>query len=155
MAHAQSDGPFSEKGIFFGLFTDLTNLISKGAIGLIIGLTIAMFFWALFRGMLRTQGGDDIKKNKDTLMWGIGILFVMISIWGIIIFFQDALLKDYKDRTITLPTIPVPGTNRPSSNPSPAGGMVRGLPSGYGCTEDINCISRSCKGSNASTKVCE
>ncbi len=144
--HAQSGRPFGEDGIFFGLFTDLTGLISKGVIGLIIGMTIAAFFWALFRGMLRSQGGKEMAENKNTIFWGIAILFVMISIWGIIVFFQDALIKDYKNKDITLPTIPVTGTKRPASDPSPNGGEVRGLPTGSGCEFNYNCISGRCEG---------
>lgn len=146
---AQSDGrPFGPGGILSNLFTDLTSLISKGAIGLIIGLTIATFFWVLFRGMLRSQGGTDIAKNKDTLLWGIAILFVMVSIWGIIIFLQDALIKDYKDKNITLPSIPIPDTgnrgNPPAGNPNSAGRASGKLIIGSDCTVGNQCATNFC-----------
>lgn len=141
-----SDGsPFGKCGIFYNTFSDLTGLISSAVIGLIIGATIAMFFFALFRGMMRTQGGDDVKKNKDILLWGIGILFVMISIWGIIIFFQDAILGKYKDKTITLPTIPnTAGYNSPAGNNPGASTGVTNLIVGSNCKVHTNCKSFIC-----------
>ena len=152
-----SDGsPFGECGIFYNTFTDLTGLISSALIGLIIGATIAMFFFALFRGMMRSQGGTDVAKNKDTLLWGIGILFVMVSIWGIIIFFQDAILgSKYKDKTITLPTIPnTSGYNSSGANPNAAGNAKGGWIIGTPCTQanKSQCSTNFC---DPVTKSCQ
>ncbi len=162
---ANAGSPFGSDGVFAVLFSDMTKLISGGLIALIIGMTIAMFFWALFRGMLRSQGADDIKKNKDTLIWGIGILFVMVSIWGIIIFFQDAILgPKYKGQTIDLPTIPLSGKsstgNTNDGNPITPGTTVNSGKKGVGqlCTYDIECTTNYCalEGSvDSSNLVCK
>ena len=83
--------------------------------------------------MMRSQGGTDVAKNKDTLLWGIGILFVMVSIWGIIIFAQDAIFgKDtkYLKENIKLPTIPnTSGYNSAGTNPNSAGNGNKNKPS--------------------------
>lgn len=111
----QAQSAFKQGGVLYNLSNDLTLFISSSVIGLLIAITIAFFFWALLRSMLRSQGSDDIKKNKDTMLWGLGILFVMISVWGIIVFFQDALLTSkYKDAKVTLPTIPTSGVQSTS-----------------------------------------
>ncbi len=132
-----SKSPFASDGVFFGLFTDVNNLISTAVISLLIGMTIALFFWALVRGMFRSQGGKDMAQNKDTILWGITILFVMVSIWGIIIFLQDAIIPKYKDRTVTLPTIP--GASN-SGNPSSANKKANG----ENCSSPSECASGNC-----------
>ena len=149
---AANDSPFGSNGVFASLFSDLTQLISSGLIALIIGMTIAMFFFALFRGMLRSQSGADINKNKDTLIWGIGILFVMVSIWGIIIFFQDAILgSKYKGKTVELPTIPLVGkSNTPASANNPLTPATTGSTNtskksvGTACSKSSECVSGIC-----------
>lgn len=151
-AVAANNSPFGPDGVFASLFSDLTQLISSGLIALIIGMTIAMFFWALFRGMLRSQSGADINKNKDTLIWGIGILFVMVSIWGIIIFFQDAILgSKYKGKTVELPTIPLVGkSNTPASANNPLTPANTGSTNtskksvGAACGKSSECVSGIC-----------
>lgn len=137
VASVYAQSPFGKDGVFFGLFTDVNNLISTAVISLLIGMTIALFFWALVRGMFRSQGGADMAKNKDTILWGITILFVMVSIWGIIIFLQDAIIPKYKDKTVTLPTIP--GASN-SANPSSANKKANG----ENCSSPSECDSGNC-----------
>lgn len=144
-----NNSPFSKDGVFFGLFTDVNNLISTAVISLLIGMTIALFFWALVRGMFRSQGGKDMAQNKDTILWGIAILFVMVSIWGIIIFLQDAVLgTKYKGRTVELPVIP--GASN-SPNPSSANRLANGET----CTGDSVCASNSCVRLDSGKSICQ
>ena len=144
---AASDSPFGTNGVFYKLFTDMNNLISGAVIGLLIGITIALFFFALVRGMWRAQGGQDIKHNKDILIWGVAILFVMVSIWGIINFFQDAALgSKYKNNTIVLPRIPGTTNDNTSANTANPIGNVNAvggtsiISPGNTCTAGQQCL---------------
>ncbi len=151
-----AESPFSKDGIFYKLFSDLNGLISGAVIGLLIGVAIALFFWSLVTGMWRVgQGGDAIKKNKDVLIWGIGILFVMVSIWGIIKFLQDGLggrgANGYGNvRTIDLPTIPGNcaynnscGAGAPVSNPNnPSAPRLKA--NGQTCGAPAECQTGNC-----------
>jgi hypothetical protein len=68
------------------------DLISKiiGIINIIIPglitLAIVLFFYHTGRGIFgdAQSGGDAKTKLKDTLLWGVIIIFVMVSIWGIL-----------------------------------------------------------------------
>ena len=74
----------------------LANLI--GAIARIVGALVpilitaalVVFFWGLVR-YLWGAGSKDTKKNRDLMLWGLIVLFVMVSVWGIVRLGQDAL----------------------------------------------------------------
>ena len=154
---ASAESPFGTNGVFYKLFTDINGLISGAVISLLIGITIALFFWALVRSMARSQGGTKMAENKAVMGYGIAILFVMVSIWGIIVFFQDAILgKEYGNiKTIDLPTIPQVGakattdTNNPVTGATNKGGTPpRSMrkPLGATCTTNTDCMSNKCYG---------
>ena len=65
---------------FVGKILDILGLL----IPIIFGLALIFFFWGV--AMFIFSAGDEKKREegKYTLMWGIIILFIMISIWGII-----------------------------------------------------------------------
>ncbi|MEI7720017.1 MAG: hypothetical protein WCI89_02310 [bacterium] len=56
-------------------------------IPILVGLALVYFFW----GLVSYIRHPDIKAGKDTMIAGIISLFIMISIWGIVIFAQQAL----------------------------------------------------------------
>ena len=159
-ATAADDSPFGTDGVFYKLFSDLNGLISGAVIALLIGITIALFFWALVRSMARSQGGTKMAENKAVIGYGIAILFVMVSIWGIIVFFQDAVLgKKYGGvKTIVLPTVPQVGAkaNTDPNNPiTPKAGVGVGKKiNGTACSGSAECISGYCGRSTGPLK-CE
>jgi len=57
----------------------------------VMGLTFLVFLWGLMRFV--SSGGDEkrIQEGKDMMFWGVIGLFIMISIWAIII----TLLSDF------------------------------------------------------------
>ena len=77
-------------GASSGDFTSLTssitaieNLINK-VVPLIIGIAGLVFIWGLVSYV--TAGGDEEKKKtaRDTMVYGIIVLFVMVSVWGLV-----------------------------------------------------------------------
>lgn len=66
------------------LFEKLASWLST--IGqLIIAATVVAFFWGLFQFVFNEEKKDD---GKRIMLSGIGALFIMVSIWGIIAFLQ-------------------------------------------------------------------
>ena len=59
---------------------------------ILVGVALLAFFWGLARFIFRV-GGDEkaVDEGKRIMKWGLIALFVMVSVWGIIIFIQEAL----------------------------------------------------------------
>ncbi len=53
---------------------------------ILISLAIALFFYHSGAGIFGNSDGnvEARSKLKETLLWGVGIIFVMVSIWGIL-----------------------------------------------------------------------
>ncbi len=57
----------------------------------LVTLGIAVFLWGLVRYLWGGGAKPDIKNAKLLMKWGLLILFVMVSVWGIIGLMQEAL----------------------------------------------------------------
>jgi uncharacterized membrane-anchored protein len=56
----------------------------------IVGLALLGFFWGLAMYVLNFSGDDkDKKKGRDMMVYGTLVLFVMVSVWGIVQILQD------------------------------------------------------------------
>ena len=76
------------------------NTILNGAIGLLITLAIIAFFWGLIR-YLFTEGAEGKAAGLKIMLMGVIVIFVMVSIWGIV-----RLLQSTFSVTSTTPVIP-------------------------------------------------
>jgi|SRR3989344_2543327 len=87
------------------LITAVGGLINP-LIAILVGVALLVFFWGLARFIFRL-GGDEkaVEEGKRIMKWGLIALFVMVSVWGIIDFMQDAIF---------------PGGGSPSPSPSPS-----------------------------------
>ncbi|OHB17896.1 MAG: hypothetical protein A2544_01390 [Candidatus Zambryskibacteria bacterium RIFOXYD2_FULL_43_10] len=74
------------------LITAVGGLINP-LIVILVGVALLVFFWGLAKFIFRV-GGDEkaVEGGKRLMIWGLLALFVMISVWGIIRFMQNALL---------------------------------------------------------------
>jgi hypothetical protein len=63
-------------------------------IAVLVGVALLVFFWGLVKFVFRLGGDGEkaVDDGKRVMKWGLIALFVMVSVWGIIEFFQDALL---------------------------------------------------------------
>ncbi|MCK5060074.1 MAG: hypothetical protein KAR00_02980 [Candidatus Pacebacteria bacterium] len=62
-------------------FNDLTRIAAAAA--------LLFFFWGLAKFILNADNEKARADGKRLMQWGITALFVMVSIWGIITFFQE------------------------------------------------------------------
>jgi heme/copper-type cytochrome/quinol oxidase subunit 4 len=76
-------------------FSDLINLfidIINEAIPIIIALAIVVFFWGLAKFIISTGGGKEKEDAKNIIFWGIIVLFILLSIWGIVRLLKDTFI---------------------------------------------------------------
>ncbi|RJR14148.1 hypothetical protein C4585_00640 [Candidatus Parcubacteria bacterium] len=76
---------------FAELAADLISIIDMGT-GVLIVLGFAVYFWGISINILEFE--DDPEKRKAYFIWGILVLFVMVSIWGIINLLGNTLFGD-------------------------------------------------------------
>ena len=72
-------------------FADLIRLFLQlivGIVPVIASMALLAFFWGLAK-FLMNIGGDEkaVTEGKNTIIWGLVALFVMVSLWGILRFF--------------------------------------------------------------------
>src|SRR3989344_55959 len=98
--------------IAFAQFAGIGSLIAEAKIllvlliPLVIGIALLVFFWGLVK-FIFAQGSETVKADgKKIMIWGLIALFVMMSVWGIISFFQGAFLPGATFTAPTLPTFP-------------------------------------------------
>lgn len=78
----------------FTLFEAAIDLMGK-LIYVIIGLALLGFMWGVLK-FLFSGGSEKLKKEgKDFMIYGILILFVMSSMWGIVYLFRNFVLNNY------------------------------------------------------------
>ena len=73
-------------------FPELINYaigIINFAIPTVIAASLFMYFYHAGRGVWKSSGGEAKSEMKQQLLWGAIILFVMISIWGILGFLEN------------------------------------------------------------------
>ncbi len=57
--------------------------ILNAGIGISIILGLVVFFYGLAASMAH-RDGSDFERLRNTIIWGIIALFVMVSVWGIL-----------------------------------------------------------------------
>lgn len=95
----------------FAAFGGIANLIisARGIVDILIPLAFAcallFFFYGVARFLFRA-GGDvgAIEDGKKLMLWGIIALFVISSIWGIVVFVQRQLVLP-TNNSIQPPTV--------------------------------------------------
>jgi len=91
------------------LINAVGNLLNP-LIAILVGVAMIVFFWGLVKFIFKLGGDVKVEEGRRLMVWGIVALFVMLSVWGIIGFFQ---------RQLGLPdtTIPAPGEDIRNFNP--------------------------------------
>lgn len=73
---------------FIERLIDIVRLL----IGLVGALSLLIFLWGLAKFIFKVGGDEDaIEGGKNLMKWGLIALFVMMSVWGIIGWFQRDL----------------------------------------------------------------
>jgi len=79
--------------------------IANSLYKLIFVLVVLAFAWGVLKFVF--QSGDAQEKGKSMMLWSIVALFVLVSVWGIVVILQKTLGIEGQ-QTITPPAIPVP-----------------------------------------------
>lgn len=83
-------------------FRDLAGLIVTlldAATGVLIVAGIAVYFYGISTNILKF-GEGDAEKLKNYFFWGIIVLFVMVSIWGILQLLRNTLFGNERFNVI-------------------------------------------------------
>jgi hypothetical protein len=72
-------------GQFIARAGDIIQLL----VNISVGLAFLIFFWGLAKFIFKIGGSEKaVDEGKNTMIWGILAIFVMLSIWGIIYFIR-------------------------------------------------------------------
>jgi len=74
------------------LVNSLVTIMNAGAVTLIT-LAFVGYFYGISSNILKFGEDTDMAKRKAYFVWGIIILFVMLSIWGILNLLQNTFLR--------------------------------------------------------------
>ena len=96
------------------------------AIGFIMALAFLVFAWGLIKYLLSAGDVTAQKEAKGFMIWGIIILFVMVSVWGIVSILQN-LTGAQSSTVITSPTIPGVTNTGPSGAKDPLKDPLQGV----------------------------
>jgi len=103
--------------VFAATITDLDSLVEffvdliNTAVPIIIALAVLYFIWGVFRYVIADD--DETKaKGKNTMLWGIIGIFVMISVWGLVNILRNTFNLD-EDAPSNIDIIPDPVNNTP------------------------------------------
>ncbi len=70
----------------------LLPIIDQGT-KLLVAIAVLIFFWNIATNLWGEQSTEKNKKLKETMVWGIIIIFIMTSIWGILRILRITLLQ--------------------------------------------------------------
>lgn len=116
LAQSQTALPSPAGGVSLPDFKDIGDLLKnfngnilQNLVVLLSGAAVVLFLWGLVRFILhRSEGGGDkgssVEADKKNMLWGLGALFVLVTLWGIIGLAQD-ILELPKDNSIHIPKI--------------------------------------------------
>lgn len=84
------------------LFVDYISEI----IPILVGLAIVVFFWGIIKFIFYADDERTKAEGKQLMVWGMVILFVMVSLWSIVGFLQESTGLDATGSLGSNPTIP-------------------------------------------------
>jgi hypothetical protein len=71
------------------------SLVTQGAVLIdlltivVVGLALVFFFWGLALFIFKADDENARAKGKQVMLWGIIALFVIVSIWGIVLIMRQ------------------------------------------------------------------
>lgn len=72
-----------------------TSSLFAVLIGVLVLLIFLYFFWGAF-DYIRSAEQQTLKEIKDKLLWGILGITVVVSVWGLVYFFEKSIIGDHK-----------------------------------------------------------
>jgi len=108
-----------------GLFTPSSSLLSLAKytvsfmnllVGVLVPLALAIFFVGLVRYISRGADSTAHKEARESIIWSLIALFVLVSVWGILQLMVSAFFPNGYNQPTGLYQ-----TNEPASMPSQGG----------------------------------
>ena len=89
---------------------DLGSLLGKfygiveALIPIIIGLAVLAFIWGILKYVV-AKGEEDRKEARNVMIYGIIVIFVMVSVWGLVNLLGETIGLD-NSNVPTAPRLP-------------------------------------------------
>ena len=96
-----------------GLINILIDLINKSTV-IVVALALLFFFWGMSNFIFNAADETKRKEGRSVMMWGVIVLFVIVSIAGIINVLNATFLKGNNSSTNSrlLPSLSPSGLNQ-------------------------------------------
>lgn len=94
MATAPSIALAAAPNTFQELARQIVEILDVATFTLII-FGLVMYFWGMIRSIPHFGDEKGAERRKSFFVWGLLVLFVMVSIWGIIVLLQNTLFGDH------------------------------------------------------------
>jgi hypothetical protein len=65
--------------------------LMNSTIGLLVSAALVIYFFGVIQHVRKSEGGQDFSQMRQFLLFGVLILFVMVSVWGILEILQNTL----------------------------------------------------------------
>ena len=101
--------PLVSYAAFGGIETfikDIGKLVQTLTV-IMAGLALLVFFWGLVKFIAKAGDESAKEEGRRLMIWGVIALFVMVSVWGIILFIQTNL-GIFGGGTPPIPQFPAP-----------------------------------------------
>ena len=70
----------------------LAQTVISRLVPVLIGLAVVTFFYGIVMFLWKgKEGGESLEKSKQFIMYSLIAIFVMVSIWGIVVLLQNIL----------------------------------------------------------------
>lgn len=98
--------------VFAQEFSNIERLVNSAGniintlIPIVAALALLYFFYGLAKFILNRKDNPEAKEEAQGIMvWGVVALFVMMSVWGLVRFIQNAFDIDNQATSQTVPAI--------------------------------------------------
>ena len=87
VAFAQSQPTLGNLTVLLNSVKNLVNL----ALPIVVSIALLVFFWGLVQHLAKSGDKNAAEGARNTMIWGVVALFVMVSVWGLTRFVGSAL----------------------------------------------------------------
>ena len=96
---------YAQNFTYIYTFLDSVATVLFLLLPVLVGLALVMFVWGLV--VFIAQSGNDQAREvgKQRMIWGLVALFIIVSVWGIVLLLQELFGVDSNPGGLTPPVI--------------------------------------------------
>ena len=87
--------PSAAEAVTLGHTLAQVSGLINGLIPIVLAIAVLVFFWGLAMYMFNTSDLDKRTQGVNIMFMGIVVIFVMVSLWGIIRILQQTFKVEY------------------------------------------------------------